>query len=235
MKITVSDRRAPPVSVALSGDVTLTSWGAIYMRFGNAHFLPSGVCIEGGGTVIYVDPVLVGPGKKADYVFVTHAHPDHFSPADIENLSGDDARIVCPKKVARRLRGGHAVLEVRPGEAIDLGAFACETVPAYTRGFPSHPRRDGNVGYVLTICGLRIYHAGDTHLVPEMRALRDIDVALVPIDGGALTMSTGDAAAFVNALGPRMAIPMHYVVGKSKAEEFKDLIDARIEVPILAP
>lgn len=235
MKITVSDRRATPVRVALSGDVALTSWGAIHLRFGNAHLLPSGFCIEGGGAVIYIDPVLVGPGKKADYIFVTHAHPDHFSPTDIENLSGADTRIVCPKRVAGRLRGDHAVLEIRPGEAIDLGNLKCEAVPAYTRGFPSHPRRAGNVGYVLTVGGLRVYHAGDTHLVPEMRALQNIDVALVPIDGGALTMSTRDAADFVNALAPRLAIPMHYAVGKNKAEEFKDLIDARIEVAVLAP
>jgi L-ascorbate metabolism protein UlaG (beta-lactamase superfamily) len=205
------------------------------MRFGNAHLLPSGVCIEGGGIVAYIDPVLVGPGKKADFIFITHAHPDHFSPADIEKLSGDDTRIVCPKKVAKRLRGNHAVLEIHPGEVVDLGILKCEAVAAYSKGFPSHPRRDGNVGYALTICGLRIYHAGDTHLIPEMLALKGIDAALVPIDGGALTLTTKDAANFVNALMPRVAIPMHYVVGKNKVEEFKDLIDARIEVIALMP
>ena len=176
---------------------------------------------------------MIDPSKPADYIFITHAHPDHFSLTDIEKVSDNNTVIVCPKKVARKL-SGYMVIEAHPQDTIKLNGLDCEVVPAYSKGFPSHPKGSKNVGYVLSVDGVRIYHSGDTDAVPELSALNNIDVALVPIDGGNLTMSTNDAADLINRMNPRIAIPMHYMVEKGKAAAFKNLVDKDIDVKIMA-
>ena len=126
------------------------------------------------------------------------------------------------------------VITVKPDDSMELGDVIFKATHAYSKGFPSHPRSVQNVGYVFTIGGIKIYHAGDTYLVPEIEALRDIDVVLVPIDGGNLTMKTDEAAGLVNKLKPKIAIPMHYSPGEKKADEFKNLINSDIDVRIIA-
>ena len=203
------------------------------MPAGNADFLPASFRIETGGAILYIDPVGIDGGPVADFILITHGHPDHLSWPDIEKISDEHTVLLCPRKVAKK-RTDRRIRLVAPGEDLRFDKVRIETVPAYSIGFPSHPKKNGNVGYVLTAGGVRIYHTGDTDKVPEIEALQSIDVALVPIDGGALTMTTPDAADLVNTLQPRIAIPMHYVLDKGNAADFQALVSDGIDVVILA-
>jgi len=233
MDITVSNKRTDIKSETLSNGITLTSWGAVFIRFGRSDLLPSSFCIESKDTVVYIDPLLVGPAKRADYIFITHTHPDHFSFTDIERIADGHTRIICPARAMRKLKQ-YNVTPVKSGDVIQLEDVGAEVTPAYSVGFPSHPKSAGNVGYVLSFGGLRIYHAGDTDLIPEILMLKDINVAMVPIDGGNLTMTTPEAAQLINTLKPQQAVPMHYVVQQGKTEEFAALVDKGIDVLVLA-
>lgn len=232
IKFTRSDKRTEPVKVLLSHDVTLTSCGAIYAHFGSTHFFPSSFKIETKDRVIYIDPIAVDDSAGADYILITHAHQDHFSLADIEKLVKKDTVVICPKKVANKLKG-YTVKMVRPGEIVRLDRVELETVPAYSLGFPSHPKSSGNVGYIIGIDGQRIYHAGDTDLVNEIKTVKCIDAALVPIDGGNLTMKTGEAVELVNSIKPKIAIPMHYTLQENSTEQFKQMVNEETDVIIL--
>lgn len=228
-----SDKRIPAIKVSLNQDITLTSCGAVFAHFGSADFFPSGMKIEMKNKIIYVDPIVVDNPIKADYIFITHAHQDHFSIDDIEKLAKDDTWIICPKKVAKKL-GDYQVRQVIPGDVLELDGIGCEAVAAYSKGFPTHPKSNDNVGYVLTIGDERIYFSGDTDLIPEIKTLEDITVAIVPIDGGNLTMSTNDAILLVNMLNPRIAIPTHYELEKNSTALFKKMVNEETEVIILS-
>lgn len=233
ISIEVSEKRDQVRSIRLSEKTVLKSWGAVFIKFGNSHLLPSSICVDNEEVVIYVDPLMVDTDKKADYIFITHAHADHLSIPDIEKLADEETVIICPKKAAKKLKG-YSTRVVSPGDKDEFMGLSFEAVPAYSIGFPSHPKSSGNVGYVITVDGIRIYHAGDTDLVPEIKNLKGIDVALVPIDGDNLTMKTQEAAQLVNEIKPKIAIPMHYVAKESKTEEFKKFVDQDIEVLIIA-
>ncbi len=85
IKISVSQKRSSKIhSISLSEGTRLISWGAVYMNFGDSHFFPASICIESEGTVVYIDPLMIEPTKTADYIFITHSHPDHFSIMDIK-------------------------------------------------------------------------------------------------------------------------------------------------------
>lgn len=233
VKITRSQKRNPfPQSVRLPNHVTLTTWGAVFVHFGGSDFFPSSFRIESQGKVVYIDPLLIDDTKPADYIFITHAHPDHFSLPDIEKIVKEDTVLVCPHKVANKL-SGYTINKIEPGDLLALGDIKCEAIAAYSLGFPSHPKWNKNVGYILTINHVRIYHAGDTDFIPELKSIKDITVAMVPIDGGHLTMKTEEAATVINTIKPMIAIPMHYEIGKNKAAEFRRLVDEDIIVKIM--
>ncbi len=228
-----SDKRKTPIKVSINQDITLTSCGPVYAHFGSSHFFTSSIKLETKDKVIYMDPIVVDNPVGADYIFITHAHQDHLSLEDIQKLMKEDTLIICPKKVAKKL-SDYKVKLVKPGDVVELDGIGCEAVAAYSKGFPSHPKSSGNVGYVLTIGDERIYFSGDTDLIPEIKTLENITVALVPIDGGNLTMSTNDAILLVNMLSPRIAIPTHYELEKNSTELFKNMVNEEIEVIILS-
>jgi len=89
------------------------------------------------------------------------------------------------------------------------------------------------LGYILTINGARFYHAGDTDFIPEMKEIKNIAVAMVPIGIGVLAMNPAQAAAAVNSIKPEIAIPMHYNFGQQQAEKFKLLVNKDIQVEIM--
>ncbi|MCA1845768.1 MAG: MBL fold metallo-hydrolase, partial [Actinobacteria bacterium] len=150
----------------------------------------SGFRLRVGKAVVYIDPYRVNDGPPADLILVTHGHYDHFSPQDIERLTGPDTWLVAPPAVAERTAG--RVLSIAPGEAVerelvrglDIAAVAAyNTSKLDPQGNPFHPREAGWLGYELNVRGERLYHSGDTDVIPEMDAVAGVDVALLPVSG----------------------------------------------------
>lgn len=239
VKVRVSEKRNPtPQSVVVDQDLKITSWGAI--KVNKAHFYPSSFQLKWGGTISYIDPVEIPDGDKADYIFLTHAHPDHFSLTTIEKIVKPETVFICPKGVSAKLeKKGYVVREVRPGITVDLNRIKCEAVAAYNTKnvflwIKAHPKSKENVGYILSFGPIRIYHAGDTDLIPEMDSIASIAVALVPVGGDNLTMEVEEAARIVNQIKPDRVIPMHYELKDSgELEKFGALVSKKIDLVVL--
>ncbi len=193
-----------------------------------------------GSVTVYIDPWKLPAGlPAAGLILVTHDHHDHLSLPDIRALAGPETVVVGPSSVTDQVRDLPTVT-VRPGETTEVSGVTLETVPAYnldkfrSPGLPFHPREAGFVGYVVTLDGVRYYHAGDTDAVPEMGQVR-CDVALLPV-GGTYTMTADEAAAACDAIAATAAVPMHFgdiVGGIADAERFRDR--CRIPVTIMTP
>ena len=210
--------------------------GRVAKMLENIHWLGHASFRIDASKVIYIDPYKLGPhesAKTADFVFITHSHFDHFSEPDIKKISGPNTVFFVTRDLANKVKGKVYVME--PGKTEKVDGITVEAVPAYNIGKKFHPKANGWVGYVITVDSVRIYHAGDTDFIPEMKSLKNIDFALVPV-GGTYTMNAREAAEAVNSFLPKVAIPMHWgtIVGKeSDAETFKRL--AKVTVKILHP
>ncbi len=151
------------------------------------------------GRVLFIDPYAgVGYQTPADLCLVTHEHYDHNA---VEKIVRKSQTVFI--RVAQALDGGIY-------RSFDYFGYHIEAVPAYN----SHHKREETVGYLITVDGITLYHAGDTDLIPEMAALKEkkIDYALLPIDGF-YTMGPEDAAKAADIIGCRHLIPMHMHVG----------------------
>lgn len=178
--------------------------------------------IEDNGKQLYIDPwKLPEQSPRADIVFITHGHYDHYSPKDIDKITKEGTIFVAPNDVAKSIKGN--VVAVAPGETNEIAGLNVQTVAAYNMAKQFHPKQNGWVGYCITLStGQRIYHAGDTDSTPEMRKVV-CDVALLPC-GGNYTMDAREAAAAANIFKPKAVIPMHWgdIVGsKEDVEEFR--------------
>ncbi len=168
----------------------------------------SGFVVQ-GSPCIYIDPFRIVGGPPADLVLLTHPHYDHCSPADLAKIVGDTTEIICPRDcltALSELPGSRRIIQ--PGDRVTLRGVGIESVPAYTRKSRLHGRDNAWVGYIFELEGVRVYHAGDTDYIPEMRNIR-VDVACLPISGGE-TMNLVEAAAAANSIAPQVVVPMHY-------------------------
>ena len=199
-------------------------------------FRQSAFLWRGDDLTVYIDPWMVTTDDHADAIFITHAHFDHFQHDDIEKVRKTGTKIVAPHDIARELWGD--VTPVRPGDSLDVAGIKVQAVPAYNvvkERLQAHPKENNWVGYILTLGTNTYYHAGDTDHIPELESVR-ADVAFLPI-GGTYTMEPGEAAGLAKAIGPQVAVPMHYgfVVGSpSDAEQFAKEADP-VKVEILTP
>ena len=125
----------------------------------------------------------------------------------------------------------------KPGDKIEVGDISIELVPAYNLnkfrepGKVFHPKEDGKAGFVIGMKGLRVYHAGDTDAVPEMKGLKP-DIALLPVSG-TYVMTPEEAAQAARMVEPKLAIPMHYgaIVGSEQdAHKFKQLVTCEVQI-----
>lgn len=185
-----------------------------------------------GVETVYFDPYQVSSGPKADLILVSHDHFDHCSPEDVAKIQAPQTVIVTEKDSAKNLSGDVRV--VTAGETLDVGGVKVEAVPAYNTDKDFHPRGKGWLGFIVELQGVRIYHAGDTDFIPEMKELR-VDIALLPVSG-TYVMTADQAAKAAQAIGPKLAIPMHYgaiVGGKEDALHFEELLSGRIDVLVL--
>jgi L-ascorbate metabolism protein UlaG (beta-lactamase superfamily) len=191
--------------------------------------------------VVYLDPYqLASAQESGDVVCVSHEHFDHLSPDDLRRVVTQATTVVtipaCEAAVqALRPR---SVRVVAPGDRLEVAGVVLEIVAAYNTskfrepGKPFHPKADGKVGFLVTLAGVRIYHAGDTDQIPEMVAARGVDVALLPVSG-TYVMTAAEAASACRIIQPKLAVPMHYgsIVGSaSDAEAFRQAAACRVEV-----
>jgi L-ascorbate metabolism protein UlaG (beta-lactamase superfamily) len=175
------------------------------------------------GKVIWIDPVGVPAAEKADFILLTHNHGDHYSPADIKKLSG-------PQTVVLAAFDGPGLKRVKPGDSLKFGALGIEAVPAYNiRKTSFHPKSSGFCGFILSGQGLRIYDAGDTERIPEMKTIT-CDIVLLPL-GQTYTMdSVDDAVQAALDVKATIAIPVHfgmYEGAESDANRFVSALKAK--------
>ena len=183
-----------------------------HMEYKHIHWMgQSAFRIEDSTMQIYIDPFkLPAHLPKADVIFITHAHFDHFSMEDIAKIKTEHTIIVAPKDVA--IKFGNSALVVVPGQSYTIGKLKVTTVPAYNLDKKFHPKENKWVGYIITLSsGQKIYHAGDTDFIPEMRDIMT-DIAMLPC-GGTYTMTAIQAAEAANSFNPRVLIPMHFGPG----------------------
>lgn len=170
--------------------------------------------IQAGGKTIYVDPAK--PAKltglpKADLILISHIHPDHLDPESIAAISQSSTEILAPASVVEKLPSAKPIAN---DQTKQWQQWTIEAVAAYNlkrgpaAGQLFHPKGRDN-GYVLTFGGKRFYFSADTEGVPEMRALKNIDVAFVCMNLP-YTMPPDEAADAVKAFHPKIVIPYHY-------------------------
>jgi L-ascorbate metabolism protein UlaG (beta-lactamase superfamily) len=220
-------------------------------------FPPSWLLIETHDKVIYIDPAWIQknfnsyPKKiifshypepmdglpeldlpKADIILITHHHQDHIKTATLNRLSTKNTRIFAPIKCEKLI--GRPFEKVNPNDELKVGAIKIKVVYAYNTpsGHSTHKvhHKEECVGYLLTIDGNTIYHAGDTDVIPEMHDFGRVDVAFLPI-GGTFTMNVAEAVEAVEIVKPNIAIPMHYL--HTNPELFEKLIHDKSKVKIL--
>ena len=194
--------------------------------------------IEYDGKEIEIDPVAKLGNKtidysampKADYLFVTHEHGDHFNQEAIKTLSGDKTRFITNQRCADMYGSGEVM---KNGDRLQIADdISVEAVPAYNTSegrTQFHPKGRDN-GYVLTIDGLRIYIAGDTEDIPEMQDIKDIDIAFMPCNQP-YTMTTEQLVKAAKTVKPKVLFPYHYgqTDVKGVPSQLKDSgIDVRI-------
>jgi len=184
---------------AAGGDITITP------------LIHSSIQIEHAGKVIQVDPWSVldlARYKKADLILVTDDPAHHLDVKAIQQLRKSGAPVIIPEVGKAKYPDG---IIMANGERASEGGIAVEAIPAYDiiPGEPAHPKGKSN-GYLITLGGARIYVAGVTECVPEMLALKNIDVAFVPLNIPLGRMTPAAAAQCVKAFAPKIVYPYHY-------------------------
>ena len=213
-------------------DTFKTSSGALQITFiGHAT-----LAFQFNNLLIDVDPVSqyadFSTLPKADIILVTHEHGDHLDPKAIEAARKEKTTIIGTAKCAAQVPG---MLPMTNGDSRTVQGVRIEAVPAYNivnkrpTGEPFHARGDGN-GYVITFGDKRVYVAGDTENTPEMKALKNIDIAFLPMNLP-YTMTPQMVADAAKAFVPKVLYPYHY--GETDPAQLKKLlagtpIDVRI-------
>ena len=212
-------------------DIMKTSAGNLELTFiGHGTLL-----FTFGGTVIHVDPWsrLADYTKlpKADIILITHDHRDHLDLKALGILRTERTRLVSTKAVATQVEG---TIVMHNGDVKSIGGLKIEALPAYnivhkrSSGQPFHPKGRGN-GYVITFGDKRVYVAGDTEDIPEMRELTDIDIAFLPMNLP-YTMTPEMVADAAKAFKPKILYPYHY--GNTDTARLLDLLKDEKEIEV---
>jgi L-ascorbate metabolism protein UlaG (beta-lactamase superfamily) len=191
-----------------------------------------GFLIKTKQNIIFIDPYEISDNNKADIVFITHPHYDHLSLPDLEKIRKPTTIFVTDRESAKSISGDVRV--VKPGDNISVSGIEIKAVPAYNTNKNFHPKANNWLGFVINVENERIYHAGDTDLIPEMGSFT-VDIALLPVSG-TYVMTAVEAAEAARLIKPKVAIPMHYgsIVGSlNDTLNFKKSLEGFCEVVIL--
>lgn len=185
----------------------------------------------GGSKVLYFDPYLIpAAAHDADLIFITHEHYDHFEPESIAKLQKEETLLVAPESMKKKVLSESGMAEenclfYQPGESFKAGGVAVETIPAYNKLKPFHPKGKKWQGYVVTMDDTRYYVSGDTDVNEAIKKVR-CDMALIPV-GGFYTMDWKQGAEYIAQIKPKAVIPTHYgsIVGnKSDGKDFQKML-----------
>ena len=206
--------------------------------FGNAA-----IKIKSDGKIIYIDPVgYWKEPERADVILITHPHEDHFSISTISAIVKTNTIFFAPKECATKIQSSELIEKkfktninvLEPGQSKHIGDLRVEAVPAYTIVKVYHPRDKNWVGYILSLNNVRIYHAGDTERIPEMKRFK-CAIALLPL-GQTYTMeNVENAAKAALDVKAKIAIPIHYGTYEGSladAKTFKKLLKGKVNVMI---
>ncbi len=188
-----------------------------------------------GGKIIHIDPFgQVGDYNKlpkADIILITHEHSDHLDIKAVEKIRKGKTVVVGSESVARQLKG---TIVMRNGDVKTAGGLHIEAVPAYnivhmrSPGTPFHPRGVGN-GYVIAFGDKRVYVAGDTENVPEMKQMKAINVAFLPMNLP-YTMTPEMVVDAAKAFKPKILYPYHY--GDTDPKRLEALLKDHPEIEV---
>lgn len=199
----------------------------------NIHWLGHDTFKIVGEKTIYTDPFKIKKKDVADIILITHEHFDHCSLEDVKKIQGPNTIIVTTPDCAKKLSGN--IKTIKPGDKINVEGIEIEAVPAYNTNKQFHTKDKGWVGFIFKVNKQRIYIAGDTDYIPEMKTFKDIDIALLPVSG-TYVMTADEAVQAALDIKPKIAIPMHFgsIVGdKNDAERFANALKGKIDVVIL--
>ena len=205
------------------------------------HWLGHDSFVLQGSKTIIIDPFKAKGEYVADLLLITHEHQDHLSGNDIKHFSNASTTLVAPPICEGALSAFPQEKKLlKPGSKVDLKGVSIETVPAYNLnkfrepGKVFHPKADGRVGYIVTLDGVRFYHAGDSDATPEMKSLT-VDAAFLPVSG-TYVMTPEEASEAAKAMKVDVVVPMHVgsIIGtRADAEKFKNLVGGKPAVEIL--
>ena len=215
----------------LESDIIKTSAGDLKITFiGHGSLM-----LAFGGRVIHIDPVSQEADytklPKADLILVTHQHGDHFDAKVLDILRTEKTQLILTEICAQQVKAG---MVMKNGEVKNVLGLKIEAVPAYnlvhmrSEGKPFHPKGEGN-GYVITFGDKRVYVAGDTENIPEMKKLEKIDVAFLPMNLP-YTMTPEMVADGAKAFKPRVLYPYHF--GETDTSKLLGLLKDSKEIEV---
>jgi len=218
-------------------------------------FPPSWLLIQALGEVIYIDPAWIYKNfdtyqkkvifshypepmdglpepdlPKADIILITHHHQDHIKTVTLSRLIKNSTRIFAPTKCAELI--ARPFETIKPDDEWEIGKIKIMAVYAYNTPEGKSTRKVHNygecVGYLLTIGGKTIYHAGDTDIIPEMKNFGKIDLAFLPI-GGTFTMNMQEALEAIKIIKPQKTVPIHFL--KADPLKFQKMVKStRVDI-----
>ncbi len=221
-------------------DVIQTSKGPLQIFFIGR----SALIFKFNDKTIHVDPIMreadYSQLPKADIILITHEHHDHCDPEAVESIKHKDTHIICPDLCAEKIEN---CTIMNNNEKLNFYNIHIESIPAYNikhmrhENVPFHPKGHGN-GYVIFFGDTKVYIAGDTENIPEMKSLENIDIAFLPMNLP-VTMSPEMVEDAVRSIKPKIFYPYHYGDTAMKwgesdpniiVEKLKDLSEVEVRI-----
>ncbi len=186
---------------------------------------------------VYIDPFNLDEAtakNKADVILITHAHFDHYSKQDIDKIIKEDTEIVVAPNCLKEEKFNNSKI-LKPYEKYLVKGIEIETIPAYNNKkekLQFHPKENNWVGFIININNKKIYHAGDTDFIDEMKDLKNknIDAALLPM-GGHYTMNMEEAIKAAESIEAKNTIPMHYknLLGEEGSKNLEEKLKQKLK------